>query len=998
MLKKILLLLFAVCSLTVYGQNVEIKGTVHDNTNETLPGVSVSVKGTTRGTISDMDGNYSISVSQNETLVFSLVGMISKEIVYTGQPTINVVLSTDDKQLEEVVVIGYQTIKKADLTGAVAVFNVDEMKNKTVTGTVGDALGTLPGLNVRTSGAPGSEGKVVIRGTGTFGNSSPLYVVDGIISGANRDFNFNDIESIQVLKDASAAAIYGSRAGNGVIIITTKGGKEGKMKIDLSSRVTLQWTPRYNLAGRDRWIQLNDYAFYNGKTTYANHFDANTDWQDETFKTGVVNEHNLSLSGGTKDSRYFISGNYQTNSGAVIGTDSERITFRANSSASRNLSDKIKVNVGENISISNYEVNEMNTNPFIDVYRMLPTIPVYNDQNHGGFGFGDGSRDVTFGTNPVAKEIFDDTMNGNLRIRGNVFAEIEAFSAFKYRFNLGVDLSNDRHRHIRKVGTWAYNQSPDDSNLEKRQAQYRGFTFDNTLEYNKEVGKHSISTVLGTSFITNNYERLWGSKTGVLQNSGDQNYYEQLDAVLNSPTTGGYQNLEKMFSIFGRVNYNYDQRYLFSFTMRRDQSSKFPTDNNTGYFPSVSGGWRITQEDFFNVPVIDDLKFRANYGQLGTSNNDYWDWVELILPYQQSIINDKLTTGMTQVELRNTDLKWEKLTQINLGFDMAMLHNRLMVSVDYFDKETKDVLTPMQLLLSTGHNGGSPYVNAATLSNKGVEVSLTWNDKIGDDFKYSVNVNGTFLKNKIKSLGYSQDSYVTTTTKSVVGGAIGEWYLVKTDGIFRTDEEAVAHRTPDGKPITIGGQLPQAGDVRYIDFDGDGEITDSDRQYSGTSTPKFELGVNLNFEYKGFDLQMQLAGAFGHKVFNGPRNTMDAFNDNSSYRADYDPWTLENPNAKDPRPIYGDSRNVIQYQDRWLENGSYLRLKQTALGYNLPKSLLKNALGNVRVYVNAQNLLTFTSYTGLDPEFLNGNIWTRSYDGAAFPNLRAVTFGAQVTF
>lgn len=998
MLKKILLLLFAVCSLTVYGQNVEVRGTILDDKNETLPGVSVSVKGTTKGTISDIDGNYSIAVSQNETLVFSLVGMTTKEVVYTGQPSINVTLEPSDKHLEEVVVIGYQTIRKADLTGAVSVFNPDEMKNKTVTGTIGDALGTLPGLNVRTSGAPGSEGKVVIRGTGTLGNSNPLYVVDGIVSGANRDFNFNDIESIQVLKDASAAAIYGSRAGNGVIIITTKRGKEGKMKIDLSSRVTLQWVPRYNLTGRDKWIALNDYAFYNGKTKAANHFDGNTDWQDEVFKTGIVNEHNLSVSGGTKDSQYFISGNYQGNSGSVIGTDSERITFRANSSTARDFGDSFTFRIGENLSISNYQVNEMNTSPFIDVYRMLPTISVHNSKNPGGYGYGDGSRDVTFGSNPVAKEDIENTTNSNLRVRGNLYAEAEVFKTLKYRFNVGADFSSDKYRYIRKEGSWMYNQPLDASILEKRQAQYGGFVFDNTLEFNKEFDKHSISAVLGTSYISNTYERIWGNKINVLQNSANSEYYEQLNAALNNPTTGNYKELEKMFSIFGRVNYNYDQRYLLSFTMRRDQSSKFSPENNTGYFPSVSAGWRISQEKFFNVEIIDDLKLRGNYGILGTSNIGYWDWVELILPFQQAVFGDKVVTGMTQVELRNVDLKWEKLTQMNLGFDMAMLRNRLMVSFDYFDKKTKDVLSPMQILLSTGHNGGSPYANAATLSNKGIEVSLTWNDKIGDDFKYSANINGSYIKNKIESFGYDQDRYVTTTTKSIVGGSIGEWYLVKTDGIFRTDEEAAAHKTADGKPITINGIIPQAGDVKYIDYNGDGQITDADRQYCGTGTPKFELGMNLDFAYKGFDLQLQFAGAFGHKVFNGPRNTMDAYNDNSNYRASYDPWTPENPNAKDPRPIYGDSRNSLQYQDRWLEDGTYVRMKQAALGYNLPKSLLKNAIGGIRVYVNAQNLLTFTNYTGLDPEFLNGNIWTRGYDGAAFPNPRAVTFGAQVSF
>ncbi|NDV78134.1 TonB-dependent receptor [Dysgonomonas sp. 511] len=998
MIKQVVMFLLLFCSIAIYGQN-DVKGKVIDEENEPLTGVTIGIKGTTRGTITDLDGNYSISVAKGETLVFSYVGMIPQEIAYTGQSTIDIVMNNSSLMLEEMVVIGYQTIKKADLTGAVSVFNTDEMKNKTVTGTVGDALGTLPGLNVRTAGSPGSEGKVVIRGTGTFGNSDPLYIVDGIASGANRDFNFNDIESIQVLKDASAAAIYGSRAGNGVIIITTKQGKEGKMKVDVSTRTTIQWLPRYNLTDRNEWMMLNDYAFYNGKTQSASHSDGNTDWQDEVFKTGIVGDHNISFSGGTKDSRYFISGNYQSNSGTTIGTESNRFTFRANTSSSRNFGENFLFTVGENVAVSHFKVDELNTNPIIDVYRMLPTTPVYDSRNPGGYGYGDGNRDVTFGTNPLAKEELENTTNSNLRIRGNLFAELEAFKSLKYRFNFGFDFSNDKYRYLRKVGSWSYNQPLDPSSLTRQQAQSRGFVFDNTLEYNKKFGGHDISAVLGTSYTDNDYERIWGTKTNVLTNSAAGSYYEQLDAVVDDPKTGGYSDMEKLFSVFGRVNYNYDQRYLLSFTMRRDQSSKFAPEHDTGYFPSVSAGWRISQEKFFNVSFIDDLKLRGNYGMLGTSNIGYWDWVEMINNFPQAVFgSDEVVTGMTQVELKNYNLKWEKLTQMNLGFDLVMLKNRFMLSVDYFNKKTKDVLTPMTILLSTGHSGNAPYVNAATLRNRGFEFSATWNDKIGKDFKYGVNINGSYMKNKIESLGYGQDGFTEWNTKSLVGGSIGEWYLVKTDGIFRTAEEAAAHVTADGKPITINGYTPQAGDVKYIDYNGDGQITDADRQYCGTGTPKFQLGMNLNFEYKGFDLQLQFTGAFGHKVFNGPRSSYDYFSDNSNYRADYDPWTPENPNAKDPRPIYSDSRNVIGFQDRWLENGNYLRLKQAALGYNLPKSILKNTFHNIRVYVNAQNLLTFTSYTGLDPEFLNTNIWMRGYDGGAFPNPKGITFGAQVSF
>jgi len=854
--KGVVFILMWTLSLCLYAQGITVRGVVTDTKGEPLVGVTVQVEGTSTGTITDMDGNFTLqNVSSTATLEVSYVGMKTQVISLNGRTTVNITLEEDTELLEEVVVIGYQTIRKADLTGSVSVFNPDEMKNTIVTGTVGDALGTLPGVNVRTAGAPGREGKVEIRGTGTFGTSTPLYVVDGIVAGANRDFNFNDIESIQVLKDASAAAIYGSRAGNGVIIITTKQGKEGKMKIDVSSRATVQWLPKYDLTNRDQWIKLNDMAFANAGRQPANHFEGNTDWQKEVFKTGIVQDHNISFSGGNNGSRYFISGNYQNNSGTTIGTKSERFTLRSNTSASRDFGDNVTFRIGENITLSHFAVDELDTNPIVDVYRMLPTISIYDENNaaRGGYGYGDGSRDVTFGTNPFAKEDFTETKNSNLRIRGNAFTELEVLKTLKYRFNFGFDFSNDQHSYLRKLGYWTYNQPYDPSSLNKNQAQYRGLVFDNTLEYNKKFGKHDISAVLGTSFFTSTYEQIWGTKNDVLM-TGDGHYFDTLDAALSNPKTGNYRDLQKLFSVFGRVNYNYDERYLLSFTMRRDESSKFSPDNRVGYFPSISAGWRISNEDFFESSWINDLKIRANYGMLGNSNIGVWDWVSFITTFPQAVfgVDQNVHTGMTQIKLANNDLKWEKLTQVNAGFDAAILNNRLNLSVDYFLKETRDVLAPMQILMVTGNNGGDPYVNAVTLQNTGLELSATWRDRINKDFGYSVNLNGSFLKNKIKDIAYNlEEGFTQWDTKSIPGKPIGEWYLIKTDGLFRTQEEVSAHTNSEGKIIQPDAK---PGDVRYVDANDDGIITDADRQHLGSTIPKFELGMNLGFEYKDFDL------------------------------------------------------------------------------------------------------------------------------------------------
>ncbi len=989
--------MFLLIPFGLLAQTATITGRVEDASGNGIPGVNIVIKGTQNGTITDAEGWFTIEGGIGQTLVFSFIGMRSQSIVYEGQSSLNIVMQETLESLEEVVVIGYQSVKKADLTGAVSVFKPEELKSTIVTGTVGEVLGTIPGVYTRTEGKPGAEGWIEIRGTKSFGSSQPLYVIDGIAveGGANRDFNFNDIESIQVLKDASAAAIYGSRAANGVIIITTKKGSEGPMQIDATAKTSLQWLPRYNLTSREEWIKLNDLAFTNGGYEPADHFDATTDWQDEIFKTGVIQDYNLSFSGGSNSSNYFISSNYQTNSGATIGTQSERITFRANTSATREFGDFLSFKIGENIIISNYDVDELDTNPITQAWRMLPTIPVYNPDNPGGYGYGDGSRDVTFGTNPIAKEDLTYTNNKNLRVRGNAFTELDFLDKLKYKFNLGFETSMDEHIYLRKEGNWTFNQPYDPSSLNKNKARFTSLVYDNTLEYSNSFGRHEINTVAGTSFMDISYEQLWGTKNELLRLS-DGTYFDQLNAAQKDPKTGGYKDLQKLFSVFGRINYNFDDKYLFSATIRRDASSKFGPDYRDGVFPSIAGAWRISNENFFNISWVDILKLRANYGVLGSSNIGVWDWIPFINSFPQAIFgtDQHVVNGQTQVKLVNEDLKWEELHEFNLGFDATLLNNRLDMSAEYYRSETRDVLTGMQILMSTGNNGGNPNVNAASLRNSGFELSLTWRERKGE-WNYSFNANLSTVKNEILKLGYDREYFTQWNTRSYVGEPIGEWYLIKTDGLFRSMDEVMVHVTDEGTLIQPNAK---PGDIRYIDFNDDGQITDSDRQYIGSPWPDFQLGINASLEWRGFDFQLQMAGAFGHKVFNGPRSGFDRFDDNSNYRADYDPWSLENTGAADPRPIYQDGRNTRGNQDRWIEDGSYLRVKQMAIGYSLPQSFFGINSGQFRVFVNAQNLITFTDYTGLDPEFRNSNIWERGHDYGAFPNPKTFTLGAQITF
>lgn len=989
-------ILFTLFALSVNAQVVKIEGTVVDTNNSPLVGVSVVVPSTTIGAVTDLEGKFTINAPRESILNFSSIGMVTQERQYNGKPLV-VVMVIDSKAMDEVVVIGYQTIKKSDLTGAVSIFNPDKMKNAVVTGTVGDALASVPGLLVRSAGKPGGEGFVEVRGTATFGSSKPLYIIDGtpVDGGANRDFNFNDVESIQVLKDASAAAIYGSRAANGVIIITTKQGKSGDMKINVSSKLTLQWLPRFDFMGRDEWIEMNDLAFTNAGRVPVIHSDGDTDWQEETFKMGLIQDHNVSFSGGGESSKYFLSINYQENTGATIGTSSQRFTARSNTSSERQFGDNVTFRIGENIILSNYTVDELNTNPIVDVYRMLPTIPVYNENNLGGFGYGDGTKDVTFGVNPVAKEFLTETVNKNFRVRGNAFAELEFFKQLKYRFNVGFEHSTDSHSYLQKAGFWTYNQPNDPTVLNKNKANSHSLVFDNILEWTKSYGKHDIAAIGGISYTTNSYEQLWGSKSNVMSSS--DGYFGELDAALSSPKTGSYKDINKLFSYFGRINYTYDNRYLFSATIRRDESSKFGPNFRAGSFPSVSAGWRISEESFFDASWVDELKVRANYGILGSSNIGNYDWVPFINIFPQAVFgtSQNISSGMTQVKLSNPDLKWEELHQMNIGADLRLFRNKLGISVDYYVKETQDILTPMQILMTTGNNGGNPLVNAATLLNSGFEIAATWNQNHAD-FRYGIDFSVSYLKNEIKELGYGRKFFNEWHTQSHIGGSIGEWYLIKTDGLFRTEEEVLNHVDSNGALIQPDAK---PGDMRYLDYNDDGQITDADRQYAGQSVPSWHLNLGLNFEYKGLDLMLQFSSSLGHKIFNGPRSAFDMFNDNHSTRSDYDAFdAVTNPAGKDPRPIYGDGRNSRGNQDRWLESGNYLRLSQVAIGYALPKKLLGEHIDGVRIFVAGQNLVTLTGYSGLDPQFAGYNIWARSHDNGEYPTPLGVTCGATITF
>ena len=999
--RQIILTPSDVTALSAAMQQLKITGTVTDEKGNPLPGVTVKVKTTTIGTLSDASGKYTIdNAPQNATLIFSFIGMATQEIPSEGRNLIDVVLKEEAIGLEEVVVIGYGTVKKADLTGAVSVIKPEGFKNMAVL-SVGDAMkGQASGVYVRSSGAIGREPRVEIRGIGNLTNNNPLYVIDGLPTSGNRDFNVNDIESIQVLKDASVAAIYGSRAANGVIIITTKKGIGGPMKIDFASKVGMETLPMLDLMGRDEWIKVTDMAYDNaiaqgvpGVTARMNHMSGNTDWQKEAFRTALLQDYNLGFSGGSETGNYLVSMNYLGNSGTAVGTSMERYNFRVNTEGRRG-----KFTIGENLAVSNTFVEEMNAvfTKHTDVFRMLPTIPVYDPANPGGFGYGNELTARSFASNPIATEELMQTTNENMRIRGNLYAEFQILKSLKYRLNVGLETSNDNNKYLRKVGNFTLNLPYDPSARYENKARYVSTLIEHTLNFNKKLGKHRIDAVVGTTYQKETYERISAEKKDLVK-VGDL-YYQVIDAGTTNPSAGGYKNIGALISYLGRVNYDYDGKYLFSATLRRDGSSRFSKANRWDNFPSVSLGWRLSKEPFFNVPWISDLKLRANYGTLGSANIGYWDYVASLNSFPIAVFgtNQHLETGMTQIKLVNEDIRWEKKIQKNVGMDVAFIQNKLQVTAEYFISTSKDVLTPLPILMSTGNDGGNPYVNAASLQNKGIELTASWRETKGD-FKYSISGNYTRLRNKVLEFGYGKTVHYTWITKTEIGQPLAMFYVIKTDGIFQSDAEVLAHKNSAGVVIQPNAK---PGDIRYVDFNDDGKIsTAGDRQIAGNPWPKFEMGINFDASYKNFDASIFGFGSFGQDVFNGMRSWVDGFADNTNHlRGTTNPWTPTNTNTDFPRVIYADNRNARGDQDRWLEKGSFFKIRQMSIGYTINPERFNKIFNNLRIAVTGQNLITLTKYTGLDPDFIEQSLFERGHDNSSYPTPKTLIFSLNVNF
>lgn len=982
-------------------QAKRITGRITDENNEGLPGANVIEKGTSTGTTTDANGNFTLNVSDAATtLTISSVGYISQDVAIGNRTTINVQMVPDNRTLDEVVVVSYGTVKRSNLTEAVSIVNTAEAKKVQAASVVDQIQGRAAGVTVASAGgAPGATASIKIRGSSTFGsNQDPIYVIDGVIIGsAGSDFNPNDIETVTILKDAAATALYGSRGMNGAIVITTRRGKAGKPLIEYNGYYGVQnITKRLPLAGREQYIRTWTAAYQNAKLPVPD-FGAgnyNTDWQEELIKPGPIMDHNVAISGGSENgannSNYRISAGYFDQDGTIIGPRFRRYTARVNAGAKRG-----KLNVGETLYLAYINSRNVNGQPFDQVVRMPPTIPVYDPNNLSGYGFGS-ANNPTFGTNPIGQQLKDDNLSRNYKLLGNIYGDYEIIEGLTYRLSLSLDYYNYQNSYFARPGALSYNSpSPPFGILDNTNGRYFNTLIENTLNYNRTFGKHTVSALLG-------YTRQRFDQNEInAHTEGIEGEFQQQGAGTLNPRTGGFSSISGLISYLGRVNYTFADKYNIQANIRRDASSNFPTANQVAYFPSVSVGWNINREAFMQgIAAISDLRLRASYGSVGNQAIAPYSLDPTIQPNLNYVLGggNVIVAGAANRQLQNSNLRWESKVTTNVGVDASFFNNRLQLTAEYFNSLSKDLLLRVPIPISAGNQGENPFDNLGQIRNRGFELSLTYQDKKGD-VRYSVNGQLTTIRNKVLQLvpsngnqpifGYGQ------ITRTAVGGGLGEFYVLQQNGIFQTQEE-----------INAGPKQPNItpGDVRYVDANGDGQINNDDRVILGTPFPTLEYGSNISVGYKQFELTLFFQGVSGNVLFNRSRNWTDRFDDVQNVRSDVTFWTGPGTSTTTPKPIKNDpTLNPAFNTSRWVESGAYGRLRTLQVAYNLPSTMLNRLrMSNARVYVQGQNLFTITKYSGYNPDVVgdngNSNFIARGIDQGNYPVPRIVSVGLQLGF
>lgn len=995
----------AIKDLHAQQQAKTVTGTVTDVSGEPIIGANIRIKGTTTGTITDIDGNFSIEAKPQSVIEVSYIGYLTQETVINNQKSIRFLLKEDTKTLDEVVVIGYGVQKKADLTGSVANINTEKLNTQS-NANIGQALqGKIAGVDiVSQGGAPGSGTRIMVRGIGTLNNASPLYIVDGMYMNSIDHINPNDIASIDVLKDASSAAIYGSRAANGVIIVTTKEGSntEGKPIIDLSVNLGISTASKFlDMLDAKGWAEVTTIARQAiGKpaldmaTDLANKPD--NDWQDIMFRPALMQNYNLAVKGGGKYSTYYTGLGYFNQDGIVKGTNYQRYNIQSKNDYKRGI-----FSAGTNLIISFSHDKplhqELRGGMIGTILQSVPTLEKYDDTREGGYGGTYG--DVVNIPHPLA--IIDDNImdryNENVKIFANLYAQIELFKGLKYKLNLTPDFSFERYKnYLNKYDFGLATNSI--TQLTERQRRRRNILVENLLTFDRTFGEHKISALAGYTYQDSRFRHIQAYGEGLPQG------LEEIDAATTNRSNEGNSWRSVLTSILGRVFYSYQNKYLFTATIRRDGSSKFGKNNRYGYFPSFSLGWNVAEEKFMeNVHWLDQLKLRGGYGVLGNQEIDNYQYSSTIttgINYPDG--NGGLLQGAFPKNFANPDIKWEETAMTNVGIDFMAFNNRLSLTADYYVKNTKDILLTVPIPISSG-GANDPIRNAGKIRNNGFEFNLGWMDQPNPDISYGINLIGSFNKNKVIAMGSESGSIKggstnqnITTSETKAGYPIGGYWLISTAGYFNSQEEVDAY-AKDGKKIQPAAE---PGDIKFVDANNDGVINDDDRVFQGSPFPDFTFALNGNMRYKNFDLSIGLQGVLGNKIYNATRQTLEDVTKGSNFLAScLDYWTPENKNASHPRLTWDDpNRNTRAESDRYLENGSYLRLRSVQLGYTFPQTWFKGAIQHARVYINAENLFTITSYSGYSPDVNADNANYRGFDNFIYPTNRTFMLGLNVTF
>ena len=995
----------AIKDLHAQQQAKTVTGTVTDVSGEPIIGANIRIKGTTTGTITDIDGNFSIKAEPQSVIEVSYIGYLTQETVINNQKSIRFLLKEDTKTLDEVVVIGYGVQKKADLTGSVANINTEKLNTQS-NANIGQALqGKIAGVDiVSQGGAPGSGTRIMVRGIGTLNNASPLYIVDGMYMNSIDHINPNDIASIDVLKDASSAAIYGSRAANGVIIVTTKEGSntEGKPIIDLSVNLGISTASKFlDMLDAKGWAEVTTIARQAiGKpaldmaTDLANKPD--NDWQDIMFRPALMQNYNLSVKGGGKYSTYYTGLGYFNQDGIVKGTNYQRYNIQSKNDYKRGI-----FSAGTNLIISFSHDKplhqELRGGMIGTILQSVPTLEKYDDTREGGYGGTYG--DVVNIPHPLA--IIDDNImdryNENVKIFANLYAQIELFKGLKYKLNLTPDFSFERYKnYLNKYDFGLATNSI--TQLTERQRRRRNILVENLLTFDRTFGEHKISALAGYTYQDSRFRHIQAYGEGLPQG------LEEIDAATTNRSNEGNSWRSVLTSILGRVFYSYQNKYLFTATIRRDGSSKFGKNNRYGYFPSFSLGWNVAEEKFMeNVHWLDQLKLRGGYGVLGNQEIDNYQYSSTIttgINYPDG--NGGLLQGAFPKNFANPDIKWEETAMTNVGIDFMAFNNRLSLTADYYVKNTKDILLTVPIPISSG-GANDPIRNAGKIRNNGFEFNLGWMDQPNPDISYGINLIGSFNKNKVIAMGSESGSIKggstnqnITTSETKAGYPIGGYWLISTAGYFNSQEEVDAY-AKDGKKIQPAAE---PGDIKFVDANNDGVINDDDRVFQGSPFPDFTFALNGNMRLKKFDLSFGLQGVLGNKIYNATRQTLEDVTKGSNFLAScLDYWTPENKNASHPRLTWDDpNRNTRAESDRYLENGSYLRLRSVQLGYTFPQTWFKGAIQHARVYINAENLFTITSYSGYSPDVNADNANYRGFDNFIYPTNRTFMLGLNVTF